>query len=45
VPPYGHRQNFVPRTAEDFNDGGAFPEVHVAQYPLNMGTSHNTLYV
>jgi len=22
---------------EDFGDGGAFPEIHVAQYPLNMG--------
>ena len=22
---------------EDFGDGGAFPEIHVVQYPLNMG--------
>ena len=22
---------------EDFGDGGAFPEIHVAQYPLDMG--------
>lgn len=22
---------------QDFGDGGAFPEIHVAQYPLNMG--------
>jgi SNW domain-containing protein 1 len=22
---------------EDFGDGGAFPEIHVAQFPLNMG--------
>ncbi|CAM9245147.1 unnamed protein product, partial [Choristocarpus tenellus] len=36
-PPYGSRQNFVPRLLEDFGDGGAFPEIHVAQYPLNMG--------
>ncbi|KAL6057897.1 SNW domain-containing protein 1 [Balamuthia mandrillaris] len=36
-PPYGQRQGFVPRTVEDFGDGGAFPEIHVAQYPLNMG--------
>eukprot|EP01047_Picozoa_sp_COSAG01_P018804 COSAG01_NODE_1027_length_12036_cov_4.718857_5_plen_517_part_00 len=36
-PPYGRRQGFVPRTVDDFGDGGAFPEVHVAQYPLNMG--------
>lgn len=36
-PGYGHRKNWRPRTAEDFGDGGAFPEVHVAQYPLDMG--------
>lgn len=39
VPPYGQRQNYVPRAPEDYGDGGAFPEVHVAQYPLNMGES------
>lgn len=37
APPYLRRQNFVPRRAEDFGDGGSFPEVHVAQYPLDMG--------
>jgi len=38
VPPaYGHRAGFVPRTKEDFGDGGAFPEIHVMQYPLDMG--------
>ncbi|XP_008812966.3 SNW/SKI-interacting protein A-like [Phoenix dactylifera] len=37
VPPYGKRSGFVPRKPEDFGDGGAFPEVHVAQYPLGMG--------
>ncbi|PVH97576.1 pre-mRNA-processing protein 45 [Periconia macrospinosa] len=36
-PAYGQRQKWRPRTAEDFADGGAFPEVHVAQYPLDMG--------
>ena len=36
-PPYGGRQGFVPRTTDDFGDGGAFPEIHVAQYPLDMG--------
>jgi hypothetical protein len=36
-PPYGRRQGFVPRTADDFGDGGAFPEIHVAQYPLDLG--------
>lgn len=37
VPPYGHRKGFVPRNVTDYGDGGAFPEVHVAQYPLDMG--------
>ena len=35
-PPYGRRQGFVPRTVADYGDGGAFPEIHVLQYPLNM---------
>jgi hypothetical protein len=37
IPAYGQRQGWVPRTPEDFGDGGAFPEIHIAQYPLNMG--------
>lgn len=39
VPAYPHRkaQKFVPRRQADFCDGGAYPEIHVAQYPLNMG--------
>lgn len=37
VPPYGQRQNFVPRAQEDYGDGGAFPEIHVAQFPLEIG--------
>lgn len=37
APPYLRRQGFVPRRTDDFGDGGAFPEIHVAQYPLNMG--------
>ncbi|KAI9283605.1 SKIP/SNW domain-containing protein [Umbelopsis sp. AD052] len=37
IPPYGQRQGFKPRTQEDFGNGGAFPEVHIAQYPLDMG--------
>eukprot|EP00191_Tetraselmis_sp_GSL018_P017074 CAMPEP_0177592518 /NCGR_PEP_ID=MMETSP0419_2-20121207/8604_1 /TAXON_ID=582737 /ORGANISM="Tetraselmis sp., Strain GSL018" /LENGTH=608 /DNA_ID=CAMNT_0019083393 /DNA_START=90 /DNA_END=1913 /DNA_ORIENTATION=- len=28
---------FVPKKVDDFGDGGAFPEIHVPQYPLNMG--------
>jgi len=37
IPPYLKRQGFVPRKPEDFGDGGAFPDTHVAQYPLGMG--------
>jgi len=36
-PPYGQRAGWRPRSAEDFGDGGAFPEIGVAQYPLDMG--------
>ena len=36
-PPYGKRSGWRPRSAEDFGDGGAFPEIPVAQYPLDMG--------
>ncbi|KAI7858348.1 SKIP/SNW domain-containing protein [Circinella umbellata] len=37
IPPYGKRKSYRPRTPEDFGNGGAFPEVHIAQYPLDMG--------
>ncbi|XP_033735557.1 SNW domain-containing protein 1-like [Pecten maximus] len=37
APPYGHRKGWVPRSQDDFGDGGAFPEIPVAQYPLEMG--------
>ena len=39
APPYGNRANgkWIPRTPADFGDGGAFPEIHAAQYPLGMG--------
>ncbi|PWW79272.1 hypothetical protein C7212DRAFT_349230 [Tuber magnatum] len=36
-PPYGRRSAWRPRSADDFGDGGAFPEVPMAQYPLDMG--------
>jgi SNW domain-containing protein 1 len=36
-PAYGQRSGWRPRSAEDFGDGGAFPEIPVAQYPLDMG--------
>lgn len=39
IPPYGQRENYVPRRIEDFGDGGAFPEIHILQYPLDMGRS------
>ena len=35
--PYGQRSGWRPRSAEDFGDGGAFPEIPVVQYPLDMG--------
>merc|ERR1712212_821284 len=37
APPYGHRKGWIPRSTDDFGDGGAFPECHVVQYPLGMG--------
>ncbi|TKR80939.1 hypothetical protein L596_014908 [Steinernema carpocapsae] len=41
-PPYGRRQGYKPRTPEDYGDGGAFPEIAMAQYPLNMGLDRRT---
>ncbi|KZF20361.1 putative transcriptional regulator Cwf13/SkiP [Xylona heveae TC161] len=40
-PPYGNRAGWRPRSIEDFGDGGAFPEIPVAQYPLDMGRKMN----
>jgi len=37
IPPYPVRVGWIPRNEEDFGDGGAFPEIMVAQYPLGMG--------
>ncbi|RDB21219.1 Pre-mRNA-processing protein 45 [Hypsizygus marmoreus] len=46
-PSYGQRNGWRPTTPDDFGDGGAYPECHVAQYPLEMGrkkgSSGNTL--
>ncbi|KAK4694833.1 SNW domain-containing protein 1, partial [Lecanoromycetidae sp. Uapishka_2] len=36
-PAYGSRAGWRPRSQEDYGDGGAFPEIPVAQYPLDMG--------
>jgi len=33
----GQRKGWVPRTQQDFDDGGAYPEIFVAQFPLGMG--------
>ncbi|XDG02034.1 hypothetical protein ABKA04_001649 [Annulohypoxylon sp. FPYF3050] len=41
-PPYGQRTGWRPRGQEDFGDGGAFPEIPVAQYPLSMGKESGT---
>ncbi|KAF8651492.1 hypothetical protein AX16_004790 [Volvariella volvacea WC 439] len=47
IPPYGQRKGWKPTSQDDFGDGGAYPECHVAQYPLEMGkkkaSSGNTL--
>ncbi|GJS83952.1 SNW/SKI-interacting protein-like protein [Tanacetum coccineum] len=39
VPLYGTQERLIyrPSTAQDFGDGGAFPDIHYAQYPLDMG--------
>ncbi|KAG8217691.1 pre-mRNA-processing protein 45 [Butyriboletus roseoflavus] len=37
IPPYGKRKGWKPTSPEEFGDGGAYPECHVAQYPLNLG--------
>ncbi|KAJ2444727.1 mRNA splicing protein, partial [Coemansia sp. RSA 2424] len=37
IPRYGQRAGWVPKTASDFGGGGAYPEIHVLQYPLGMG--------
>ncbi|GAA5822232.1 hypothetical protein JCM11251_006270 [Rhodosporidiobolus azoricus] len=47
IPPYGQRKGWKPKTQAEFGDGGAYPECHVAQYPLELGrkktASGNTL--
>lgn len=39
APPYPRRKGFVPRKQDDFGDGGAYPELPLLQYPLDMGRS------
>ncbi|GAA5991236.1 hypothetical protein JCM11641_004029 [Rhodosporidiobolus odoratus] len=47
IPPYGQRKGWLPKNQADFGDGGAYPECHRAQYPLELGrkktSSGNTL--
>ena len=45
VPPYGRRSGWIPRTLDDFGDGGAFPEIHTAQYPLEMGKPKGVIFL
>lgn len=37
LPTYGKRRGWQPMSHDEFGDGGAYPECHVAQYPLEMG--------
>ncbi|BEI86090.1 hypothetical protein CcaverHIS002_0603770 [Cutaneotrichosporon cavernicola] len=37
IPVYGKRKGWKPSSEADFGGGGAYPECHVAQYPLEMG--------
>ncbi|KAJ1836743.1 mRNA splicing protein [Coemansia sp. RSA 2711] len=37
IPAYGQRSGWVPKTSDDFGDGGAYPEIAMLQYPLGMG--------
>ncbi|PAV79170.1 hypothetical protein WR25_24176 isoform B [Diploscapter pachys] len=41
-PPYMKRNNWKPSNPEDFGDGGAFPEIHMAQFPLGMGMGESS---
>jgi len=42
IPVYGQRQGWKPTRVSDFGDGGAYPECHVAQFPLEMGRANKT---
>ncbi|KAG0239321.1 mRNA splicing protein [Actinomortierella wolfii] len=42
IPPYGKRKGWKPRKQEDYGDGGAYPEIHTPQYPLDMGRKKKT---
>lgn len=37
IPKYGQRKGWIPRCDADFGGGGAYPEIDIVQYPLDMG--------
>ncbi|KAJ6223889.1 hypothetical protein RDWZM_002434 [Blomia tropicalis] len=37
IPSYGNRKGWIPRCESDYGGGGAYPEIDVVQYPLDMG--------
>jgi len=41
IPVYGSRRGWTPKCEADFNDGGAYPEIHIVQFPLNIGKPNN----
>ena len=41
VPRYSARHGLFPHASSHFGDGGAFPEVHVAQYPSAFETGNS----
>eukprot|EP01132_Coremiostelium_polycephalum_P007899 gene7899-9718_t len=43
IPPYRKRKGYQPKEPEDFGDGGAFPEIHIVQFPLGMGKKKSTI--
>ena len=43
IPPYGQRKGWVPRSQADFGDGGAYPEIMMAQYPILFIFHRNVL--
>src|SRR5579862_2619219 len=45
APAYGQRSGWMPRTLDDFGDGGSFPEIHIAQYPLEMGKANTVITI
>ncbi|KAI3649790.1 hypothetical protein MP228_005422 [Amoeboaphelidium protococcarum] len=43
IPRYPNRADWKPEQQSDFGDGGAYPEIMLAQYPLNMGRKRGGL--